>query len=79
VRIELASRSPENVGVAMNEEDRVRKNTAGSVNREIDEQILEKVKSHAGTNRNEISYRIKELDREWDIERILELNASAIA
>jgi len=63
----------------MNEENRVRKNTADSVNREIDEQILESVKSYAGQNRNEISYRIKELEREWDIERILEMNASAIA
>ena len=63
----------------MNDENRVRKNTADSVNREIDEQILESVKSYAGQNRNEISYRIKELEREWDIERMLEMNASAIA
>jgi hypothetical protein len=63
----------------MNEENRVRKNTADSVNREIDEQILAGVKSYAGQNRNEISYRIKELEREWDIERILEMNASVIA
>jgi hypothetical protein len=66
-------------GGSMSEENRVRKNTAGFINQEIDEQILDNVKEYAGRGRNEISYRIKELDREWDIERILEMNASAIA
>jgi hypothetical protein len=65
--------------VTMSEENRVRKNTSGTVNREIDERILENVKSYAGQSRNEISYRIKELEQEWDIERILEMNASALA
>lgn len=63
----------------MNEENRVRKNTSPSINREIDQQILNNVKSYSGSGRNEISYRLKELDREWDIERILEMNASALA
>ena len=63
----------------MNEHDRVRRNTEGSVNRQIDDEIAENVKAYAGKSRNEISYRIKELEREWDIERVLEMNASALA
>lgn len=63
----------------MIEQDRVRRNTAGLVNFEIDEQILESVKRYEGQSRNEISHRIRELDGEWDIERVLEMNASALA
>jgi hypothetical protein len=63
----------------LNEADRVRKNTSGSINREIDEKILANLKSLAGSGRNEISFRIRELEQERDIERVLEMNASAIA
>jgi hypothetical protein len=61
------------------EPDRVRENTAGWINWEIDQQILKNVKAYEGEGRNAISQRIHELEREWDIERILEMNASALA
>jgi hypothetical protein len=63
----------------MNTTDRVRANTAPPVNWEIDAQIFQNVKQYEGQGRNEISQRIQELDREWDIERVLEMNASALA
>jgi hypothetical protein len=61
------------------EPDRVRKNTAESVNRRIDEQIARDVAHYANGSGEQISRRIAELEREWDIERILEMNASALA
>jgi hypothetical protein len=61
------------------EPDRVRKNTAESVNRRIDEQIARDVARYANGSGEQISRRIAELEREWDIERILEMNASALA
>jgi hypothetical protein len=59
--------------------DRVRANTAPRVNWKIDDQISQRVKSYEGQGRNAISQRIQELEREWDIERVLEMNASALA
>lgn len=59
--------------------DRVRENTAGSVNWGIDSQISQNIRAYAGEGRNGISKRIEELEAEWDIERILEMNASALA
>lgn len=59
--------------------DRVRAHTAPHVNRRIDEATEERVQRYAGASEAEISYRIAELDREWDTERVLETNASALA
>jgi hypothetical protein len=63
----------------MDNYDRVRANTAQHVNWEIDAQISERVKAYEDQGRNAISQRIQELEREWDIERVLEMNASALA
>lgn len=63
----------------MDNHDRVRANTAQHVNWEIDERISQSVKAYEGKGRNAISQRIQELEREWDIERVLEMNASALA
>jgi hypothetical protein len=59
--------------------DRVRANTAPRVNWKIDEQISQSVKAFKDQGRNAISQRIQELEREWDIERVLETKASALA
>jgi hypothetical protein len=59
--------------------DRVRKNTSQSVNRQIDQDIAHRVDQYAGKTSVEISLRIQELEREWDVERVLEMNASALA
>ena len=59
--------------------DRVRANTSEEINRRIDQEIEDSVREYAKRSRSEITRRIEELDREWDMERLLETNASAIA
>jgi hypothetical protein len=59
--------------------DRVRRNTSPEVNARIDQEIEERVQDYAARGEAEISRRIEELDHEWDMERLLETNASALA
>lgn len=59
--------------------DRVRRNTASDVNRKIDRQTKRNIAYYANGSRAELSERIEELEREWDIERCLETAASAFA
>lgn len=63
----------------MESADRVRANTSEEINRRIDREIDVRVKEYAKRTREDITRRINELDREWDIERVLETNASALA
>lgn len=58
---------------------RVRENTSKTSNLRIDRQTFENIKHYSGLSQEEISKRIHELDREWDIERVLEINMSALA
>lgn len=62
-----------------NYQDRVRENTSPLDNKKIDEQIEKRIDEYANKSNDEISKRISELDKEWDIERILESNASSLA
>jgi hypothetical protein len=59
--------------------ENVRKVTAPTQNEIIDQIILQNIKQYAGKGEAEISERIKALDKEWDIERVLDLNMSAFA
>jgi hypothetical protein len=59
--------------------DRVRHSTAPEVNREIDRRTNNNIRRYANSSEEVIHGRIEELDREWDIERTLEVNASALA
>jgi hypothetical protein len=59
--------------------DRVRRNTAREINSRIDQEIEDSVSYYATRSRGEITRRIEELEREWDMERLLETNASALA
>lgn len=59
--------------------DRVRANTSAEVNARLDREMRERVEAYAGRGEAEITRRIGELDREWDMERLLETNASALA
>jgi hypothetical protein len=59
--------------------DRVRANTAEEINRRIDRGIEARVREYARRPASDITRRINELDREWDMERLLETNASALA
>ena len=63
----------------MERADRVRANTAEEINREIDRAVDDRIREFATRSPAEISRRIEELDREWDMERWLETNAAAIA
>jgi hypothetical protein len=58
--------------------DRVRHNTEEAVNRRIEAETGARIRRCAG-NPHEIDRRLRELDREWDIERVLETNASLLA
>jgi hypothetical protein len=62
-----------------NESDRVRANTATEINEKIDRQITKSVRFFSGKSEDEINQRIHDLEREWDMERLLETNASALA
>ena len=57
---------------------RVPLHTSRSVNQQIEDQIAQSVRWHAAHPEG-IDRRLHELDQEWDIERMLEANASALA
>lgn len=59
--------------------DRVRRSTPEHLNEEIDQQISGNIERYATSNHAVIQQRIEELDREWDVERVLEVNASTLA
>jgi hypothetical protein len=59
--------------------DRVRAHTNPQINEQIDSQIEERIRYYATQPRDAITKRIEELEQEWDIERWLQTNASALA
>ncbi|MGZ8187053.1 MAG: hypothetical protein ACXWTL_11450, partial [Methylobacter sp.] len=59
--------------------DRVRSSTAAHVNEEIDYQTDVNIERYKSKSKAEILERINMLDQEWDIERVLEVNASTLA
>ncbi len=58
---------------------RVQQNTDETVNARIHDQTKRNIAYFAGTGRHGINRRLEELDREWDVERLLEANAASIA
>ncbi|WP_296330379.1 hypothetical protein [Reyranella sp.] len=58
--------------------DRVPHNTVQAVNDRIERATGERLRRCVG-NPLQIERRLRELDREWDIERVLETNASVVA
>ena len=58
---------------------RVPQHTAEHVNQRIRAQTETNIASYAAAGPEAIDQRLKELDREWDIERTLEANASTLA
>ncbi len=63
----------------MNENvDRVRNNTSDEINKELDRQAAVRVSDYANLSDTELTEKIEALDREWDIERVLQTNASLI-
>lgn len=63
----------------MDQRDRVRENTAPEINARIDAGTEASIREYAARDIPEISARISELDREWDVELVLETNAAALA
>jgi hypothetical protein len=63
----------------MDTADRVRAHTAPEINRRLDEETAQRVAKFAQASTADLTARIDELDREWDTERVLETNASALA
>lgn len=60
-------------------QDRVPEHAAGRVNRRIRHATERNIARYGNGPKPAIRRRLKELDREWDIERTLEANAAAIA
>jgi hypothetical protein len=63
----------------MKKKDRVQAHTATHVNREIERETARRLMRAAGQSPTALTHRIEELEEEWDIERWLEMNASALA
>ena len=61
------------------EVDRVREHTAAPVNSEVDREAFQCVRSLEDADRETITRHIDQLDREWDVERVLQTNASILA
>jgi hypothetical protein len=59
--------------------ENVRKVTSDKRNEIIDQMILSNIKQYSEKSQEEISRRIRELDKEWDIERVLDFNMSLLA
>ncbi len=58
--------------------ERVRANTDPKINERIDREIEDRVHFYAAQNKQEITRRIEELEREWSIERAIEVEASSM-
>jgi hypothetical protein len=58
--------------------ERVPRHTAAAINRRISEETDARVRHLAG-HPAEIGRRLRELDEEWDVERLLEANAATLA
>lgn len=60
-------------------EDRVRENTATEVNQKFDDDLAMRIRLYAHAGPDEIDRRLRQLDQEWDMERVLQTNAATIA
>lgn len=59
--------------------DRVRRSTPVDLNEKIDRVTESNILSYLNSSHDTIQKRIQELDEEWDVERVLEVNASSLA
>lgn len=58
---------------------RVRQSSIDSANEEVDQSIRKSISSYRLKGSEAVSERIRELDKEWSIERTLEVNAATLA
>ena len=59
--------------------ERVRRHTNPVTNERIDRIISDTIHAYAQRTEGAITHRLDELEREWDIERLLQTNASSLA
>jgi hypothetical protein len=59
--------------------DRVREHSPATANERIDRATQRRVLRAGGESKAALSRRLEQLDAEWDMERVLETNASALA
>jgi hypothetical protein len=59
--------------------DRVRRHGPEKANEEILREMRERIAWYANRPQDEVEQRLEELDREWDIERSLQLNAGVLS
>lgn len=62
-----------------NQHDRVKEASPSSINQKIENDAWQRVASYFGKSDAEISARITELNKEWDVERYLGVNMSTLA
>ena len=67
------------VNTMMHDGDRVRAATSMDSNLRIDVQTAYNISRYKRQDRKVIARRIEELDREWDVERVLQVNAATLA
>lgn len=67
------------VNMTSGESDRIRKNSPFQQNREIDRITKKNIEEYSNTPDEVIAHHLRKLDKEWDIERSLELNMSTLA
>lgn len=65
--------------VAKEEDDHVRASTPSSINAQIDRVTEQNIRYWSSQPPEAIDERITALDREWDVERYLEMTASSLA
>lgn len=58
--------------------DRVRARGSPIINDRIDRETLRRLRRYADRDARDLHRRMRTLDREWDVERVLELNAAII-
>lgn len=59
--------------------DRVQKNTPKSINRDFEQDLRDNIRYFSTKSKEEISERIDELEKEWNMDRMLITNASSLA
>jgi len=62
-----------------NQKGRVRRSSTDEANQEVDQQTLKNIRHYEDAAPETIAHRLRELDKEWDVERVLEVNASTLA
>ena len=64
---------------SINDHDRVRNSTHPAVNQCIDNKTNRSIDSYSRRPIQDVKNRITVLEKEWDVERVLEVNASTLA